>query len=446
MRVHRCKHLLYTQNLRRQKLDCRVFCLCTVVVCVILSLRFFMSYAFILGRTPDLSLAELGAFFGEKMEVLKNKTAVIVEAPLPSGFANAQAFLNRLGGTTEIVEVVQRGVLVRDLDAALETILKKQCGLRDSKCNFALSLVPEVKGSKMLRYLLPKLKKNLRAADISANFMNKNFENVSQVLAVKQHLVSRGTNISMIDEGEGKVTIGYSVALQDFESYSKRDYDKPFRDANVGMLPPKLAQMMINMARPEGAPLSVIDPFCGTGTILIEALLMGAAARGADKDARMATGAAKNIAWLREHFKIPQETISQIATASATSLKPSDIGASVSGASSLVVVTEPYLGAPLTTYPSDPFLEKMKQELSTLYLGFFKNLATWIPKGTPIVFLMPAWNKTKTERTRLSVGLIDKIEALGYSISAFEPSKATSLFYDRPGQIVAREILRFVKR
>ncbi len=410
-----------------------------------------MSYAFILGRTPELSLAELGTFFGEKMEVMKNKTAAIVDAPLPAGFATPQAFLNRLGGTTEIMEVVQRGVLVRDLDAALEMILKKQCGLRDSKCSFALSLVPEVKGSKMLRYLLPKIKKSLRAADIAANFMNKNFENVSAVLAVKQHLVSRGTNISMIDEGEGKVTIGYSVALQDFESYSKRDYDKPFRDANVGMLPPKLAQMMINMAGSgvtgaAGTPLTVIDPFCGTGTILIEALLMGYSARGADKDSRMAAGAGKNITWLREHFKVPTEVISQIATASATSVQPSDLGACVSGASPLVVVTEPYLGAPLTTYPSDPFLEKMKQELATLYLGFFKNLARWVPKGTPIVFLMPAWNKSKTERTRLSTGLIDKIEALGYSISAFAPSKATSLFYDRPGQIVAREIIRFVKR
>jgi len=35
--------------------------------------------------------------------------------------------------------------------------------------------------------------------------------------------------------------------VQDIENYSKRDYGKT-RDMEVGMLPPKLAQMMLNIA------------------------------------------------------------------------------------------------------------------------------------------------------------------------------------------------------
>jgi|GEM_PF-3821139 len=44
------------------------------------------------------------------------------------------------------------------------------------------------------------------------------------------------------------------------------------RDMGVGMLPPKLAQIMLNLSDSNG---SVYDPFCGLGTILIESANMG---------------------------------------------------------------------------------------------------------------------------------------------------------------------------
>ena len=80
--------------------------------------------------------------------------------------------------------------------------------------------------------------------------------------------------------------------MQDIESYTKRDRERPKRDAKVGMLPPKLAQIIINLAAgqlpeeklqnicdiPLGEPIprrllgqTVLDPFCGTGVILQEA-------------------------------------------------------------------------------------------------------------------------------------------------------------------------------
>jgi tRNA G10 N-methylase Trm11 len=44
------------------------------------------------------------------------------------------------------------------------------------------------------------------------------------------------------------------------------------------MIPPKLAQVMINLARRDEADFQdkiLFDPFCGSGTILMEAYLMG---------------------------------------------------------------------------------------------------------------------------------------------------------------------------
>lgn len=63
------------------------------------------------------------------------------------------------------------------------------------------------------------------------------------------------------------------------------------------MLPPKLAQMMINLGRDEGIiPNKIYDPFCGLGTVLIEALNMGnTQVYGSDMSAKMCSCSEENI-------------------------------------------------------------------------------------------------------------------------------------------------------
>lgn len=405
-----------------------IFDLCRLGLCVILALD--MKYAFVLGRNRELSIAELGSLLGEKLAVGKDQAVVFFEGTLPG---KPQEFLNRLGGTVEILEVFKTGLSQAVVLEELGRFLKQQCQARAGKCHFAVNIVPEGKQSQVLKFLLPRLKKMLRESGVSANFMNKDFRNVSGVLAVKEKLTKRGTNVSVIDEGEGKVSLGCSVALQDFEAYAKRDYGKPFRDAQVGMLPPKLAQMMVNLACHAE---TIFDPFCGTGTILMEAMLMGYSTIGSDHDGRLVSGAQKNIEWLRKNFKIPESITSLVSERDATELATQTVSA---------IVTEPYLGPPLNQTPHESFLLRLKTDLETLYLNFFKNLASWLRKGTPVIFIFPYWKKNGQEKIRLANGLVEKIESLGYSKTAFAPLQTTSLFYERPDQIVGREIVRFVK-
>lgn len=47
------------------------------------------------------------------------------------------------------------------------------------------------------------------------------------------------------------------------------------RSMTVGMMPPKIAQIMINMATEGDSDMAIWDPFCGLGTTLIEALHSG---------------------------------------------------------------------------------------------------------------------------------------------------------------------------
>ncbi len=77
------------------------------------------------------------------------------------------------------------------------------------------------------------------------------------------------------------------------ESFSAREpHRRPFRSP-VSMKP-KYARLLVNLsAVPRGGRL--LDPFCGAGSILIEAALLGIEAHGSDRDPRMVEGARANL-------------------------------------------------------------------------------------------------------------------------------------------------------
>ncbi|MCS7120818.1 MAG: TRM11 family methyltransferase [Nitrososphaerota archaeon] len=59
-------------------------------------------------------------------------------------------------------------------------------------------------------------------------------------------------------------------------------------------MPPKLARCMVNLAQPRPGSL-ILDPFCGTGSILIEAGLIGCQVLGFDVKRYMVRGCGKNL-------------------------------------------------------------------------------------------------------------------------------------------------------
>ncbi len=69
-------------------------------------------------------------------------------------------------------------------------------------------------------------------------------------------------------------------------------------------LHPKYARALVNLA---GARTEVLDPFCGTGGILIEAGLMGLTVYGLDIEEKMVEGCKKNL----ERYEVKDSTILQ---------------------------------------------------------------------------------------------------------------------------------------
>jgi tRNA (guanine10-N2)-dimethyltransferase len=74
--------------------------------------------------------------------------------------------------------------------------------------------------------------------------------------------------------------------------YNLKPHKRPF--FYPGSMSPKLARCMVNLTGVKEGDL-VLDPFCGTGGILIEAGIMGARVVGVDIDERMVEGTIKNL-------------------------------------------------------------------------------------------------------------------------------------------------------
>ncbi|MEM2118222.1 MAG: DNA methyltransferase [Candidatus Bathyarchaeia archaeon] len=82
----------------------------------------------------------------------------------------------------------------------------------------------------------------------------------------------------------------------------RRPKKKPFFHPSAMLA--KLARCMVNLAKPKTGAL-VLDPFCGTGSTLIEAALIGCRVLGLDIQKRMVKGTLRNL----DYFRIKPEGV-----------------------------------------------------------------------------------------------------------------------------------------
>ena len=149
-----------------------------------------------------------------------------------------------------------------------------------------------------------KLKKYFATEKISSRFVISKEKTLSSVVVTQNKLLTRGIEVVLAADGDN-ILIGETLAVQPFKDLSLRDYGRPVRDDLSGMLPPKLAQIMINLAQVDPEKAVIIDPFCGTGTILSEAVVLGYKNLfGSDISLKAVEDTRKNISWLKELYKI----------------------------------------------------------------------------------------------------------------------------------------------
>jgi len=103
---------------------------------------------------------------------------------------------------------------------------------------------------------------------------------------------TRGTGEYRLIFSDGFVFLGIKKLTANTKSIEERARSKPFKRSIE--LSPEIARVLVNLSRAKRGEL-LLDPFAGTGVILIEAWSMGVRAIGVDIDSTIVRGMRSNV-------------------------------------------------------------------------------------------------------------------------------------------------------
>ncbi len=404
----------------------------------------------ILGRQPELGLAELERLYGGQNVRWFSDTAATVNSDALSA--------DRLGGTVKAGNVVLhlKKSTWRHASQTIVSTYSDKWSAHEGKITLGLSVYGMDISPRDVQKVGLSIKRNLRKSGVSLRLIPNAEAALSSATSHHNKLGLSPNKVELLvvhSQSEG-IIVAESSGAQNITALARRDQGRPRRDAFVGMLPPKLALLMVNLAageRKTPEELRLLDPFCGTGVVLQEAALRGYNVYGTDLNERMIDYTRENLKWLsRTHRADVSVTLHQADAMNATWEQPIHL-----------VASETYLGQPFSAFPSQEKLGEVKRNVSQIFSSFLANIAPQLEPGASLCLAIPAWHEPEDDRhtgtttfERLPAdgqsarynNLDAMIEALGFRRHDFSNLRSNDLFYYRPDQVVARQILVLEKK
>lgn len=379
------------------------------------------------GRQPELSLAELEQKFGANYVMPFSDSAAIVEA---------DSFdIQTLGGS------IKAGAVIAELDKADWSRLSRDIVQRytktlqgEGKLTLGISVYGKSIAPRDVQRTGIALKQALKKYGRSVRLIPNDDTTLSTATSHHNKLGLAPNKLELlVIYGPQSVIVAESLGTQNITALARRDQGRPKRDAFVGMLPPKLALMMVNLSgvtKNQTSPdeLVVLDPFCGTGVVLQEAALLGFNVYGTDLAEKMVDYSTQNMQWLADKNDIGNVTVEHGDAIEHHWKLPLD-----------AIVAETYLGQPFSAPPATDKLDKVKRIVDHITSSFLENLASQTQSGTPLCLAVPAWRDARGNFTFLNT--VKKLETLGYEWQTLENVNVKDLIYYREDQVVARQLL-----
>jgi tRNA G10 N-methylase Trm11 len=368
------------------------------------------SYLFILGRTPDLAFAELQTFLPDVTRISEGVATSSHTVPI-----------EKLGGTIKIAEII--GTVRSVAPETLTPYIDSQ--------TFGLSYYGG--NQKPTRTLLEGIKTMLAGSGRHVRFVEaRGGSDLSSVVIQKQHVQEY-----VIVKKQDDYVVGKTTEVQPFEEW---DYGRPYADPKAGMLPPKVSRMAVNIAdrfRDSGRVLAqktLLDPFCGMGTILSEALVMGWNVVGGDQSEEILAKTRKNLLWLVQKYSDLGVTY-RLHVSDAV-----HISGAVDRGTVDAIVTEPFMGAAQRALPGGRDIDKVKNTikgLEKLYIGCLRDWRNLLKAEGVVMMALPMY--AVNGKFFFVKKVIDMCETLGYTIVT------GPIEYSRPQAIVKRVFYLFQK-
>jgi len=370
-----------------------------------------MLYIFELGRERDLARAEILSICENRAIPINRLSENDAFFYLDTDTIDIPDMMKTLGSTISIGEQLTK---LTDTDTITDTIDNLQSV---GKIHFSL------RGTKSAKRTALEIKKQLKARGRSVRYV----EAKNTATIIHNGLVEKQGDFIITDQG-----LFVTRAVQDIEAFAKRDRDRPGVDARSGMLPPKLARTMVNLAGQQKNAI-IYDPFCGSGTILTEAALSGyQTLYGSDLSQKAVNDTRKNLLWIGDAYG---KSFSSTVFVSDARQVPRDLPEIDA------IIPEPYLGKPLRGVESHQFLQRQAEELKELFVPALREMRRILTKSGVIVFVVPHF---KYKDTWIEPLTKKDIENLGFSVD--ELVGKPYIRYHRPDQHLGRAIYRLMQK
>jgi tRNA G10 N-methylase Trm11 len=382
---------------------------------------------FIPGKNWRLSLAELAS-------LLENRRIKFAICSFSKEFfvvrteEAAASIIDDLGGTIKIgvsavdfsTEIVRKAFLQKDKEAQKQ--ISKEIGdsglaneivkSESEKTLFGVSVYCSEKSlrsvSKVIqRFIGSGIKRELSEYGKKSKFMGfakcRRLPQLSHVEVFKKNLVENKAEI-MFCVGRKQSSVASTVAVHNPFEFQKRDVGKPVQ-RKIFAIPPRIARIIVNLAAcTEGKTL--LDPFCGVGGVLQEALLAKVKAIGVDINRWCVNATMKNLEWLKNEYKLENAEY-RVLQGDIQRLSQKIGWEQID-----CIATEPDLGPALRQVPTTSYALRIVEKLEPLYYSLLEEGYKVLKNGGRLVVVSP-YIKTRSEKP-VTMRLEGKTAEIGF--------------------------------
>ncbi|MEM4182053.1 MAG: hypothetical protein QXX68_02800 [Candidatus Pacearchaeota archaeon] len=334
-----------------------------------------MEYFFVLGRNPKLSRAEIFLFLEARKldfeEIFFEENILVLSISDDVNFS-----IQEFGGVLKLGKLKVFSQKKDFLD-----FLQKNEFVQSDK--FSYSIIGNIDEN----IFIEKFKKERKKAFIKRRG--------------KRMLLQEGENF-FISNADFEIFAfnkkNFYLGLVEQEYNSKQDefidMKKPVRREELS-ISPRLSKILINLAGLKEGDL-LVDPFCGVGNILIQALLKNISAFGFDIDKKAIEGAEKNLSWLSQNFDFNANY--KLERKNSLYLEKFDFDA---------IVSEPQLGELVRKKLPNEEKEKFILSFENKIIPFLKKFKEMKKENSRIIIVFPCFENffVDIERIEKETGL-----------------------------------------
>ncbi|MFW9920153.1 MAG: TRM11 family SAM-dependent methyltransferase [Candidatus Thorarchaeota archaeon] len=414
---------------------------------------------FILGKNWLLSLAEMIVLLEDKgiLKSLKDfsKTTAIVSLSEPVRDEDIVDIQSALGGCFKVGRLIE----TYDIEVARKAFPPKGSHTkrdRDllSKCTWAPAVWGKPRGKK-IKYGVSSypsgeenttidMKRFTRGVNdfIKTHLLGENARRADYVIydepdrrdpsrsntalwpqTISKHGLLKPPNAEILAAfTETNLYIAKTVAVYDSMLQQYRDESRPFISSEISTSP-KICRTLLTIAGAKTGD-SVLDPFCGTGTLLMEAALLEMKCIGIDLDSNAVEGAQTNLRWLGKELGTYLDiTLIKGNATDADKLVGKEVDA---------IAFEPHLGPVYRGKPDTQEAIDVMEELTVLYRDTLKALVKILRPDGRIAMTVPV---IRAKEKEITIDFNQMLKGTGLQLYRFLPEKIIDDKSERPRSI-----------